>query len=340
MYRKLLPLLFLPTLFGQVLNTAKSPKAVLHPVPVSAVKVSDGFWSARFKANEEVSLPSLLQLFEEKGWMDNFRRVSGRKDVARRGPLYTDSDVYKWLEAVGFVLQKGDNPALRKSAEAVIDEIAAAQEPGGYLNTYFTKENLAQRHKNMRGGHELYCLGHLIQAGIAWDRATGDRKLLDVGVRMTEYVLKNFGPGKQPIYEGHPEMELALAELYRHTGDRRYLEFVGYLLGGDDRNMANLRRNDIVYLFTGAPFISRTKLEGHAVRAMYASHDGVGMPACVNQISRASYMLSLADALDAWQLSQPFADGGHRTLRASRHDDPHIEPARPVLWQGRPGHRR
>ena len=271
MYRKLLPLLFLPTLFGQVLNTAKSPKAVLHPVPVSAVKVSDGFWSARFKANEEVSLPSLLQLFEEKGWMDNFRRVSGRKDVARRGPLYTDSDVYKWLEAVGFVLQKGDNPALRKSAEAVIDEIAAAQEPGGYLNTYFTKENLAQRHKNMRGGHELYCLGHLIQAGIAWDRATGDRKLLDVGVRMTEYVLKNFGPGKQPIYEGHPEMELALAELYRHTGDRRYLEFVGYLLGGDDRNMANLRRNDIVYLFTGAPFISRTKLEGHAVRAMYAS---------------------------------------------------------------------
>jgi uncharacterized protein len=253
-----------------VLDTSHSPKAVLHGVPVTAVKLTDGFWSYRLKVNEEVSLPTLLQLFEEKGIVDNFRRMSGRKDTARRGPLYTDSDLYKWLEAVAFLLQSNDSPALRESAESIIDEIAAAQESDGYINTYYTRENRKQRHENMRHGHELYCLGHMIQAGIAWHRATGDRKLLDVGIGMTEYLMKNFGPGKKPIFEGHPEIELALVELYRTTRDRRYLDFAGYLLGGDDRNLAILRRSDLVYLFTGSPFTQRTQMEGHAVRAVYA----------------------------------------------------------------------
>lgn len=121
----------------------------------------------------------------------------------------------------------------------------------------------------MRGGHELYCLGHMLQAGIAWHRATGERKLLDSGIRMVEYLLSNFGPGKKPIFTGHPELELSLAELYRATRDRRYLDFAGYLLGGDPRNQVAPR--DMTYLFSGRPFYTRTRLEGHAVRAMYAS---------------------------------------------------------------------
>jgi DUF1680 family protein len=254
-----------------VLDTSKSPYAVLHPVPVSAVTVEQGFWSARQKVNVEASLPSLLQLFEEKGIIDNFRLVAGRKNVARRGPLFTDSDVYKWLEAVAFVLESGDNPALRKSAESVIDDIAAAQEPSGYINTYWTRENLSRRHTDMRGGHELYCLGHLLQAGIAWYRATGDRKLLDTGTRMAEYLIREFGVDKKPIFEGHPEIELSLIELYRTTGDRRYLDLAGYFLHGDPRNLQGTGPQDIVYLFTIKPFTERTKLEGHAVRAMYAA---------------------------------------------------------------------
>ena len=254
-----------------VLDTAASPQAVLHGVPVSAVTVTEGFWSPRRKVNVEVSLPTLLTLFEENGIIDNFRRVSGKKDVARRGPLYTDSDVYKWLEAVAFVLQSGDNQQLRKSAEAVIDAIVAAQEPSGYLNTYFTREHLNERHTNMVGGHELYCAGHLVQGGIAWYRATGDRKLLDAGIRMADYVAREFGPGKRPIFEGHPEFELSMIELYRTSGDKKYLDLAGYFLGGDPRNVAKARERDIVYLFTIKPFTERTKLEGHAVRAMYAS---------------------------------------------------------------------
>jgi len=272
MRRLLLILLFLsPAALAQVIDTSHSPKAVLHPVPVQAVTLGNGFWTERRRVNVEVSLPTLLQLFEENGILDNFRRLSGKKDVARRGPLYTDSDVYKWLEAVAFVLENGNDAALRKSAEGVIDDIVAAQEPSGYLNTYFTREHLAERHTNMRHGHELYCLGHMLQAGIAWQRATGKSKLLDAGRRMVEYLLTNFGPDKKPIFEGHPEIELSLVELYRTTGNRKYLDFAGYFLGGDERNLAVIPPRDLVYLFTGKPFTARTQLEGHAVRAMYAS---------------------------------------------------------------------
>lgn len=260
-----------PAQSGPVLDTAKSPSAILHGVPVSAVRIDTGFWSARRKVTVDVSLPTLLELFEANGIIDNFRRVSGRKNVPRRGPVYTDSDVYKWLEAVGFAIQSNDAPApLRKAAEGVIDDIAAAQDPNGYLNTSFMGDNATQRHTRMTGNHELYCLGHMLQAGIAWYRGTGDRKLLDTGIRMVDYLLREFGPGKKPIFEGHPEIELSLIELYRTTGDRRYLEFAGYFLGGDPRNVEKVRPSDIVYLFTVKPFTERTQLEGHAVRAMYA----------------------------------------------------------------------
>lgn len=245
--------------------------AVLHGVPVSAVRIDPGFWSARRKVTSDVSLPTLLDLFETNGIIDNFRRVSGRKKVPRRGPVYTDSDVYKWLEAVGFAIQSGDaSPALRQKAEGVIDDIAAAQDSNGYLNTSFMGENAAQRHTRMVANHELYCLGHMLQAGIAWYNGTGDRKLLDTGIRMVEYLLREFGPDKQPIFEGHPEIELSLVALYRTTGDRRYLDFAGYFLHGDPRNLEKVRPSDITYTFTIKPFTERTQLEGHAVRAMYA----------------------------------------------------------------------
>jgi DUF1680 family protein len=253
-----------------VLDSSRSPAAALRGVPVTAVKMGAGFWEQRRKVNVESSLPTLLTLFEEKGILDNFRRTAGKKDVERRGPLYTDSDIYKWLEAVAFVLQSGDHPTLRKAGSAAIDDIVSAQEPSGYVNTYYSRERAAERHTNMRHGHELYCLGHMLQAGIAWERATGERKLLDAAVKKVEYLLRDFGPEKKPIFEGHPEIEMALVELYRSTGDKRYLDFAGYFLGGDSRNLAQIPPRELVYLFTGKPFNERTRLEGHAVRAMYA----------------------------------------------------------------------
>ena len=252
-----------------ILSLGQSPYAKLRNIPVRAVKIGDGFWAPRRKVNVEKSIPTLLELLEEHGAVDNFRRLTGRKSAARRGPRYTDSDVYKWMEAAAFVLQSGDDPQLRAAFDRLTGEILAAQEPSGYLNTYFVEERAASRFKQMHSGHELYCLGHLLQAAIAYYRATGGRRLLDGGIKFVDYLCRDFGPTKQPLLTGHPELEMALVELYRTTGERRYLELAGYLLQGDGERL-KLTRQQLVYLFSGKPFVSRTRLEGHAVRAMYA----------------------------------------------------------------------
>jgi hypothetical protein len=215
-----------------VMNLEKSPYARVKNVPVSAVTMRQGFWQPRMKTNVERSIPTLLALLEEHGIVDNFRRLSG-KNVPRRGPLFTDSDIYKWMEAAAFVLQTHDDATLRATFDKLTDEILAVQEPSGYLNTYWIEDRKDRRWKEMYTGHELYCLGHMLQAGIAYYRATGNRKLMDGGIKFVDYLLRDFGPGKQPLLAGHPEIELALIELYRTTGRKDFLDLAGYLLQGD-----------------------------------------------------------------------------------------------------------
>jgi DUF1680 family protein len=256
-----------------VLFVDKSPYAKLHNIPVHAVTITQGFWGARRETNVEKSIPSMEKLLEANGRMNNFLRVVGKSDAAQHGPVYSDSDVYKWTEAVGFALQSEDHPALRAQTDAIIKEVVAVQEPSGYLNTYYVADKAKDRMSPevQRWGHELYNIGHMIQGAIGSYRATGDRTLLDAGIKFVDgYLLPNFGPGadKKPILSGHPEIEMALIELYRTTGDKRYLELAGYILQGDER--IKLPQHGYVYHFSGIPFTSRTHLEGHAVRAMYA----------------------------------------------------------------------
>ncbi len=256
-----------------VLYVDKSPFAKLHSVPVHAVTITQGFWGARREINVDSSIPSMEKLLEANGRMNNFLRLVGKSDAKQEGLVYSDSDVYKWTEAAGFALQSGDRPELRALTEKIIKEVVAVQEPSGYLNTYWVGEHMKERMEPdiQRWGHELYNLGHMIQGAIAYYRATGDRTLLDASIRFVDgYLLPNFGPGadKKPIFSGHPEIELALIELYRTTGNKHYLELAGYILQGDDR--MKMPQRAYVYNFCGIPFNSRTHLEGHAVRAMYA----------------------------------------------------------------------
>ena len=256
-----------------VLNLAKSPYAKLRNVPVHAVTIENGFWAQRREVNVDKSIPSMEKLLEANGRMDNFRRLIGKSSAAQRGPVYSDSDVYKWMEAAGFALQSGERPELHAAVEKIAGEIVAAQQPDGYLNTYYVRDHGSQRMepKTQQWGHELYNMGHFLQGAIAYYRATGDRTLLDAGLRfVNNFLLPNFGPGpdKKPLFSGHPEMELALVELHRITGDKRQLDLAGYLLAGDSR--IRVKPSDYVYHFCGTPFTSRRHLEGHAVRAMYA----------------------------------------------------------------------
>ena len=256
-----------------VLNLAHSPYAKLRNVPVRAVTIEDGFWSKRRKTNVESSIPSMHDELLEHGRMDNFLRLTGASNAPQRGPVYSDSDMYKWLESVAFALQTRDDPAMRQMAETTIKEIVAIQEKDGYINTYYQDDRKKDRMTNdvQKRGHELYCLGHMLQAAIAYYRATGDRTLMDAGARMVDgYLLPQFGPeaDKRPIISGHPEIEMALIELYRTTGERKYLELAGYILQGDPRIVA--RPSELVYMNCGVPFTTKTKLQGHAVRAMYA----------------------------------------------------------------------
>ncbi len=220
-------------------NLAKSPHAKLRDVPVRAVTITGGFWAQRREINVTRSIPTMHDLLEANGRMNNFLRLAGKSTAAQSGPVYSDSDVYKWTEAVGFVLQSGNRPALHAMADKVIDEVVAVQESSGYLNTYYQddRKSLRMLPQTQTTGHELYNMGHMIQGAIAFYRATGDRKLLDAGIRFVDdFLIPNYGPApKKPIVSGHPEIEMALIELYRITGDKRQLNLAGYILHGDER---------------------------------------------------------------------------------------------------------
>ncbi|MGB8799172.1 MAG: beta-L-arabinofuranosidase domain-containing protein, partial [Candidatus Acidiferrales bacterium] len=253
-------------------NLARSPYAKLKNIPVHAVTVESGFWEKRRVINVAKSIPSMHDLLEANGRMNNFRRLIGKSTATQSGPVYSDSDIYKWTEAVGFTLQSGPYPELRASAQKFIDDVVAAQQPNGYLNTYYVgdKAALSMTVQTQTTGHELYNMGHFLQGAIAFYRGTGDPKMLDAGIRFVDdFLLPSYGPAPlKPIVSGHPEIEMALIELYHTTGDKRQLDLAGYILAGDDRLQLEPRRT--IYMFSGTPFTARTKLEGHAVRAMYA----------------------------------------------------------------------
>ena len=256
-----------------VIDVSRSPYAKLRTVPVRAVEIREGFWSKRRTTNVDSSIPSMHDELIEHGRMTNFLRLEGKSTEPQIGPVYSDSDIYKWTEAAAWSFQTAPQPQLRDTVTKMIAEVVAAQEPSGYLDTYYQgdRKPLRMLYPTQETGHELYCLGHMLQGAIAMYRSTGDRTLLDAGIRyVDDFLLPNYGPApnQKGIVAGHPEIEMALIELYRTTGKRQYVDLAGYILHGDPR--IPLRPQQIVYMFCGIPFTSRTHLEGHAVRAMYA----------------------------------------------------------------------
>src|SRR5262249_15765916 len=151
--------------------------------------------------------------------------------------------------------------------DAIIDQIAAAQQANGYLNTYYTLVKPRERWTNIQHGHELYCAGHLIEAAVAYYQATGKRKLLDVACKLADHIGTVFAPDRRQETSGHEEIELALVKLYRATKEKRYLQQAQFFL--DVRGQAKKRRLFGEYHQDHMPVRQQTEVVGHAVRAMY-----------------------------------------------------------------------
>jgi DUF1680 family protein len=217
----------------------------------------------------------------------NFKIAAGVEKGDFYGFVFQDSDLAKWLETVAYSLASRPDPELEALADQAIDLIAEAQGEDGYLNTYFTIKAPQDRWTNLHEAHELYCAGHFIEAAVAYERATGKRKLLDVMRRYADLIDSKFGTeeGKLRGYCGHPEIELALVRLYEATGEERYLRLSRYFVDERGREpyyfeveakkrggrhiLPEFAQFNRSYLQAHERVREQESAEGHAVRVVY-----------------------------------------------------------------------
>jgi DUF1680 family protein len=243
----------------------------IQAVDFSHVKITDNFWAPRLKSHATTTLAVCIdQIENQTGRIRNFENAA-KGEGEHSGIFFDDSDVYKALEGIAYTLKNNPDPELEKKADEWIDKFAAAQQPDGYINTFYTLTGLEKRWHNM-DKHEMYCAGHMIEAAVAYCQATGKRKLLDVSIRMANHIMDTFGPGKRDWVPGHEEIELALVKLYGATKDERYLDFANWLL--EERGHGHGSKGDEgkwnpAYYQDDAPVREMTDIAGHAVRAMY-----------------------------------------------------------------------
>ena len=264
--------------------------------------ISSGFWQKYQRLVNEKVLPYQWRALNDEiegapksHSIENFRVAAGMSNSEYQGMVFQDSDLAKWIEAVGHALRyakkQSASPSesvkqLETRVRETVQLVTAAQQPDGYLNTYFTVKEPDLRWTNLRDAHELYCAGHMIEAAISVFEAIGDRQLLDAMVRFADHIDATFGgeQGKKPGYPGHQEIELALVKLYRLTGEKRFLTLAQYFIDerGRSPNYFEIEANepqyrpiwdfddgDHSYRQAHAPVREQSDAVGHSVRAMY-----------------------------------------------------------------------
>ncbi|MBA3868842.1 MAG: glycoside hydrolase family 127 protein [Anaerolineae bacterium] len=254
------------------------------PVSLKNVVIDNGFWGARQANNREHTLPAIKHQMEITGRVDAWK-LDWKPGQPHKPHIFWDSDNGKWIEAAAYSLMTHPDAELETYMDSVIDLIAAAQQPDGYLNIFFTAVEPQNKFKNLRDWHEFYDAGHLVEGAVAYYEATGKRKLLDVMCRYIDTIDANFGPkeGQKRGYDGHPEAELALVKLYHATGEQRYLDLSKYFI--DERGQQPLyfdqeaiaRGEDpkqywaktYRYCQAHIPVREQDMATGHSVRAAY-----------------------------------------------------------------------
>ncbi len=218
--------------------------------PALTVELTDGFWAPRQALLRDHTLPVMLDRLERAGSIDAFRRLApDGPDVERRGLWFTDSDVYKWMEAAAWA---GRLDLL----DPVIEVVALAARPDGYIHSFYDVGPGSQpRYRDLATSHEWYCAGHFTEAALAHHAVTGETTMIDLARRWADHLCDVFGPGRSEDIDGHPEAELALVQLSRRTGDERYVDQARWIV---ERQLANAGLS-----------IDTVELAGHAVKALY-----------------------------------------------------------------------
>ena len=258
------------------------------------IKINDTFWSSHVDLVRNAIIPYQWEAMndripdaESSHCLENFEVAAGRKEGKFYGAVFQDTDVAKWLEAVGFSLECYPDEELERTADEVIDLIAEAQQDDGYINTYFTIVAPEKRWSDLCEGHELYTAGHLMEAAVAYYNGTGKRQFLDCMCRFADLICDTFGfeEGKIHGYPGHQEVEIGLVKLYYATGERKYLDQAKYFIDargvGKNYFLEEMKKPDFLKIFpefvnydprysqSHLPVREQTTAEGHAVRAVY-----------------------------------------------------------------------
>ena len=256
------------------------------------MKISDSFWTPIQDLMIDVVLPYQLDLLEDRvpeaeksHAIQNFRIAAGEAEGEFYGMVFQDSDVAKWLEAVAYALTVKTDPELEKNADEIIALIGRAQEPDGYLNTFFSVKEPHHKWQNLLECHELYCSGHMIEAAVAYYEATGKGEFLNIMRRNADLICQRFGAGEGQVrgIAGHQEIELALYRLYKATNEPKYLETAKYFL--DERGKSpsyfdeelasrdwshwGVKSENREYAQNHLPVREQTQAVGHSVRAVY-----------------------------------------------------------------------
>lgn len=252
---------------------SQEPTLRISPVNFSKVVINDNFWKPKIDKVSSVTLAACIYQTEQNtGRIRNFEKAARKKGEQHEGVFYDDSDVYKAIEAMAYAIKMTGNGVLEQKADEWIDKIAAAQQPDGYLNTYYTLTGLDKRWTDM-DWHEDYCGGHMIEAAIAYAEATQKRKFLDVAIHWANHFDATFGPGKRSWVTGHQELELALVKLYRVTKEKRYLKLADWLLSQRGKKLGIgtqwKHSHETAYSQDLVPVKEQSEITGHAVRAMY-----------------------------------------------------------------------
>lgn len=261
--------------------------------PLSNTSIKDDFWDRYVELVKKVIIPYQWDILNDKlegvetsHCIKNFSIAANRETGEFYGVMFQDSDLAKWIEAVSFSLATHPDKELENTVDAAIDLIGDAQKEDGYINTYFTIKEPSLRFMNLMEGHELYCAGHLMEAAVAYYRATGKDKFIHIIERFADLICDEFSSLKNSKgYPGHQEVEIGLFKLYEVTGNIRYLEqaksfldrrgeqpnyFLEEIKQPDFKQMIDEFKNyDVSYSQSHIPIREQKTAEGHAVRAVY-----------------------------------------------------------------------